>query len=209
VLANPGHDGVVIRPSITLLLAFALAAGGCSAPAHGDDPASRASYDRYRRPERVVAALGLSPGQRVADVGAGSGYLTFRLAAAVGPTGRVVATDIDAAALDVVRARARAEAGRADQAPVVAREVTPSDPGLEPGAYDLVLLAEVDQYLPDRADYLARLRAALAPGGRIAVSNRHLYRAPLLAAATQAGLTIASEATDLPAHFLIVFRPAR
>src|SRR5215471_446635 len=50
-------------------------------------PQADERYDRYRRPERVLAALGLAPGQRVADVGAGSGYLTFRLLDAVGPAG--------------------------------------------------------------------------------------------------------------------------
>ncbi|MDP8957777.1 MAG: hypothetical protein M3N51_00920, partial [Actinomycetota bacterium] len=51
--------------------------------------------DRWQQPERVVAELGLQPGDRVADLGAGGGYFTFRLARAVGPSGVVYAVDTD------------------------------------------------------------------------------------------------------------------
>jgi predicted methyltransferase len=158
-----------------------------------------AARDRIRQPARVVAALGLAPGQRVADVGAGRGYLTFRLAEVVGAKGRVVATDVDGRALAVVRAAQRSN--------VVTRQVAADDPGLEAAFYDLVLLSEVDHYLPDRVAYLRKLRAALAPAGRIAVTNRRAFRVPLLAAAAEAGYTVAGEVTDLPFHFLVLLRP--
>jgi ubiquinone/menaquinone biosynthesis C-methylase UbiE len=177
-------------------MALTLAGCGRSAAAPSDDAHAQAAFDRYRQPERLVAALGLRPGQVVADVGAGQGYLTGRLAAAVRPTGRVVATDIDGDALAVLRARAPSN--------VSARLVSPSDPGLERATYDLVLLSEVDQYLPDRAEFLARLRSALAPRGRVAVCNRRLYRAPLVQAAARAGFTVVGELPDLPAHFLVL-----
>jgi predicted methyltransferase len=164
-----------------------------------------AAYDRYRQPDALVAALGLSAGQSVADVGAGRGYLTTRLARAVGPRGRVVATEVDAAALDALARLPRP----ADAAPIVARRVAADDPGLEQRAYDLILLAEVDHLLGDRAAYLARLGSALAPGGRVAVSNRRSYRAALVAAAARAGFVVARESDALPAHFLIVLEPAR
>jgi tRNA A58 N-methylase Trm61 len=145
----------------------------------------------------VVAALGLRHGQRVADIGAGAGYLTFRLAEAVGPTGRIVATEIDDAALAALRDGVRSHPN------VTPRKVLPDDPGLERAAYDLILLSEVDQYLSDRTAFLRRLRSALAPGGRIAVTNRRLFRAPLVVAGEAAGYVIAREVTDLPGHFLI------
>lgn len=168
----------------------------------GHDDVDRAARDRFRQPARVVAALGLSMGQRIADVGAGPGYLTFRLADAVGPTGRVVATDIDDTALAAVRAH------QPPRANVVTRKVARDDPGLEPASYDLILLSEVDHYLPDRVEYLRKLRAALAPGGRIAVTNRRWFRGPLVTAAERAGYTIAGEVTDLPVHFLVFLEPA-
>jgi predicted methyltransferase len=167
-----------------------------------DDPVDRATRDSFRHPDRVIAALGLSAGQRVADVGAGHGYLTFRLAEAVGPTGRVVATDIDDAVLATLRAHAPMPAN------VVVRKVAPDDPGLEPASYDLVLLSEIDHYLPDRVAFLRKLRAALTPTGRIAVTNRRGFRPLVVAAAERAGYSITAEVTDLPIHFLLFLRPA-
>jgi ubiquinone/menaquinone biosynthesis C-methylase UbiE len=190
------RQGVIV---LGLLVAACRSRSGGTADA---GTAAQASFDRYRQPERVIAALGLSAGQRVADVGAGRGYLTFRLASAVGPNGRVVATDVDDDALAALRAR------RPPAANLVVRKVTPADPGLETRSFDLILLSEVDQYLPDRVAFLGRLRDALAPGGRIAVTNRRLFRAALVAAATQAGYKIVGEIKDLPAHFLIFLQPA-
>jgi NAD(P)-dependent dehydrogenase (short-subunit alcohol dehydrogenase family) len=64
-----------------------------------DSAREQARFDSERRPEKVVEALGIGPGSRVADIGAGSGLLTVHLARAVKPSGRVVATDIDGAKL--------------------------------------------------------------------------------------------------------------
>jgi predicted methyltransferase len=159
------------------------------------------AFDRYRRPDELVGALKLRAGDTVADVGAGAGYLTHRLAKAVGPAGRVLATDIDFAALQQIGAAKRGEA------PIELRKVPADDPALEAGAYDLILLSEVDHYLADRADYLRRLKPALKPGGRIAVCNRRLYRGPLVLAASQAGLSVRDEYDKLPAHFLLFLTP--
>ncbi len=185
------------------LLALLMAAAGCrsrdTTPVVAHDDADREIRDRIRQPARVIAALGLRPGQRVADVGAGPGYLTFRLAEAVGPSGRVVATDIDPAALAVLQAHAPAN--------VTARKVDANDPGLEAGSYDMVLLSEVDHYLADRVDYLRRLAPTLTPDGRIAVTNRRSFRSLVLGAAQRAGYTVTGEVSDLPAHFLVFLRP--
>jgi hypothetical protein len=130
------------------------------------------------------------------------------LAVATGPHGRVVATDVDAEALRLLAARvARAAAmippdGHA--APIEVRPVGAEDPGLEPGGYDLILLAQVDQYLADRTEYFRRLKIALAAGGRIAVSNRSPYRRMVFDAATAAGLQAREISIDLPAQFLMI-----
>jgi trans-aconitate methyltransferase len=182
---------------VQLVLAIALLGVGCSRPATAEVDRETVQYEHYRQPQKIVAGLALSPGQRVADVGAGGGFLTTRIAAAVAPGGRVVATDIDAAAL-----------ARIPRAPTIAtRMVRADDPGLEPAAYDRILVAEVDHLLPDRAAYLARLARALKPGGFIAVSNRLLYRAPLVAAADAAGLGTTEVPLDLPGHFFVRLEP--
>ena len=191
----------------------AMALSGCGDPrdpaaARREPPPARGmspeTYDRWRKPERIIAALDLAPGQAVADVGAGTGYLTRRLAEAVGPRGRVVATDIDEHALAELGALAR---NARAAAPIEARRVARDDPGLEPGAYDRILLAQVDHLLPDRVAYLRRLRAALAPGGRIAVSNRLQHRDGLLRAAADAGYQVVPDAADLPGQFLVLLLP--
>jgi ubiquinone/menaquinone biosynthesis C-methylase UbiE len=191
-----------------LLLAIGLAPA-CGEAADGAPPAKRGmtaeDYDAWRRPDVLVAALELRAGDVVADVGAGRGYLTGRLARAVGPTGRVVATDIDARLLAEVDRLPSMTAA----APIETRLVSAEHPGLEPGGYDLVLLAEVDHYLADRVGYLRRLRGALSGRGRIAVSNRLHHRERLLAAALDAGYVVKREhRTELPGQYLVLLAPA-
>lgn len=150
----------------------------------------------------LVAALHIAPGAVVADVGAGGGYLTHRLAAAAGPNGRVVATDTNGTSL------LRIGPSGSGEAAIVTRTVSPTDPALEPASYDLILLSEVDHLLADREAYLRQLVPALKPGtGRIAISNRRVHREPLLAAAERAGLSPKAEFEGLPAHFLLEVAP--
>src|SRR5262245_25394721 len=81
-------------------------AGSGSAPTTEDDYArEQARFDAERRPDKVVEALGIKPGSRVADVGAGSGLLTVHLARAVAPNGKVVATDVDHTVLELLKQR--------------------------------------------------------------------------------------------------------
>src|SRR6187549_3306731 len=109
-----------------------------SVRASDDTAREQARFDSERRPEKVVEALGIKPGSRVADVGAGTGLLTVHLARAVAPTGSVVATDIDGAVLELLFQRLAA----ANLEDVVERRVVGSEtPGLEAGAYDAILLA--------------------------------------------------------------------
>lgn len=179
--------------------------GTASTPKPTDDSNTvreQARFDSERRPEKVVEALGIKPGSRVADVGAGTGLLTVHLARAVAPNGTVVATDIDGAVLELLHARLEA-AGLAD---VVERRVVGAEtPGLEAGAYDAILLAEVDHFFQDPVAWLQAATAALKPGGRIVISNRIHHRAKSMAAAQKAGLVVLSESTPVPTHFIAVF----
>src|SRR5688500_4475451 len=145
----------------------------------------QAEFDRQRRPDVVIATIGLRPGEVVADVGAGTGLLTTHVARAVQPGGRVVATDVQSAVLDLLAARMQ-EAGLGDA--VARRVVGPADPGLEPATYDVILLAQVDHYFDDPAGWLKKAIPALRPGGRIVITNRIHHRASAFAAAEAAGL---------------------
>ncbi len=201
---GPGRDqapsgGPAAAPPAEATRAPSEARGGFKAigGVEGESPA----YDRSRQPAHVVAALGLRPGQRVADLGAGLGYLTFRLAEAVGPAGRVVATDVDDDAVRELRARA------APVAAIEVRKAAPDDPGLEPGAYDLVLMSEVDHFLADRVAFLTKLRPALAPGGRVAVTHVRALKAPLVEAAERAGYAVVDGFDGLPDHYLVFLQP--
>jgi len=198
---------------VRLLFLVLLVAAGCHSEAEGDptggtsrgpDDTAReqARFDTDRRPEKVIEALGIGPGSRVADIGAGSGLLTVHLARAVRPNGRVVATDIDGAVLDLLQSRLAA-AGLAD---VVERRVVEGEhPGLEAGAYDAILLAEVDHFFADEVGWLREAAKALKPGGRIVMSNRIHHRQKSIAAALRAGLKLQSESKPVPTHFIAVF----
>jgi predicted methyltransferase len=121
--------------------------------------------DRWQRPEEVVRLLEVAPGQRVADLGAGGGYFTFRLADAVGPTGAVYAVDVDEGMVGYLRTRA-ADEGRANVEVVLA---SPDDARLPSDGVDLVFTCNTYHHLSDRTAYFARLRSRLRPGGRVAV----------------------------------------
>ena len=179
------------------------AEGDSRAPSRPDETArEQARFDAERHPEKVVEALGIGPGSKVADIGAGSGLLTVHLARAVKPNGRVVATDIDGAVLDLLQSRLSA-AGLADL--VERRVVGAEQPGLEPGTYDAILLAEVDHYFSDEVTWLKEATKALKPNGRIVISNRIHHRQKSMAKAQQAGLKLAAESTPVPTHFIAVF----
>jgi ubiquinone/menaquinone biosynthesis C-methylase UbiE len=193
----------------SVLVAFAAcgknSAGGEAAGSGSAQPAGadeQARFDADRKPEKLVEALGIGPGSRVADVGAGSGLITVHLARAVAPGGKVVATDVDASVLDLLKQRIEA-AGLGD---VVERRVVAADkPGLDDGGYDAILLAEVDHYFPDPVRWLASAAKDLKPGGRIVISNRNYHRAQSMDAARKAGLVLKSETNPVPTHFVAVF----
>jgi ubiquinone/menaquinone biosynthesis C-methylase UbiE len=192
------------------VLAFGLA--GC--PGKSDDTKQsgakkteditkeQARFDRDRQPEKVVAALKIGPGSRVADIGAGSGLLTVHLARAVAPNGKVVATDVDGGVLENLLAQRMQAAGLAD---VVERRVVDADrPGLEAGSYDAILLAEVDHYFQEPVAWLKEASRALKPTGRIVIENRVHHRAKAMAAAKAAGLELEDEQVA-PTHFIASF----
>src|SRR5262245_49566628 len=121
--------------------------------------------DEWQRPDAVIALLGIRPGDRVADLGAGGGYFTFRLAEAVGASGRVYAVDVDDDMIDYLTQRTRAR-GAANVA-VVRGEF--EDPKLPDGEIDLLFTCNTYHHIADRPAYFRRVLTDLAPNGRVAI----------------------------------------
>ena len=121
----------------------------------------RGEREREERTDLLVPALELKAGMQVADVGAGTGYFTWRMARAVAPTGRVYASDVQPEMLSLLR-RSMAERGVVNVVPVMA---TAKDAGLAPASLDLALLVDVYHELEYPFDVIASLVRALKPGG--------------------------------------------
>ena len=136
----------------------------------GADWLERPQRAAEEMPDRVVDAMGLEPGDVVADIGAGSGYFTRRMAPLVSPGGMVYAVDVQPEMLDLLMESVEAE-GLTGVEPVLGAA---ADPRLPAGVVDWVLMVDVYHELEDPATMLARLREALAPGGRVALLE---YRA--------------------------------
>ncbi len=177
-----------------------------------DDP----KRDEWQKPHAVLEALGVTAGQRVADLGAGTGYFTLRLAHHVGEKGVVYAVDVEPKLVEHVRKRA-AEAKLAQVRPVLA---APDDPKLPAGGVDLVLIVDTWHHIDARDRYLRVLRRALAPHGRIAVVDfmpgdipvgpppEHRLPAATITAEFEAGgFRLVAQPAVLPYQFVLVFEP--
>jgi len=121
--------------------------------------------DRWQQPEVVIHSLSLQQGNQVADLGAGGGYFTFRLADAVGPTGKVYAVDIDKGNLEYIANQA-AKRGYRNIETVHAK---PDDPLLPERTVDLIFTCNTYHHLTDRTNYFQSAARYLRPDGRIAV----------------------------------------
>ena len=130
----------------------------------------RGEREREERTDLLVPALELKPGMQVADVGAGTGYFTWRMARAVAPAGRVYASDVQAEMISLLK-RSMAERGVGNVVPVTA---TARDAGLAPASLDLALLVDVYHELEYPFEVIAGLVRALRPGGRLVLVE---YRA--------------------------------
>ena len=120
--------------------------------------------DVQKSPE-IMKALAFKAGERVADIGAGTGYFTFQVADAVGPGGRVLALDIAPEMLEYLDMRTKARKATN----VTLRRVASDDPQLEAGSVDTILMVDAIHYVKDRVAYARKLRPALAPGGRVVI----------------------------------------
>ena len=123
------------------------------------------SREQTQKPEELVAALKLAPGMTVADIGTGVGFMLPFLTKAVGDTGKVIGEDIFPDFLEKAKQRAQ-EKGLANVEFVLGTE---KDPKLPAGAVDVILVLDAYHHFDYPAEMLAGLRAALKPGGRLAI----------------------------------------
>ena len=123
----------------------------------------RREREEEEHPVEVISSLDLHPGEVVADLGAGSGYFTFRIAPKVGETGMVMAVEIQDAMLNALRTRAAAL--KASNVKVV--QGTEIDPHLPAAGVDLVLVVDVYHELAYPFEVMTKVREALKPGGRV------------------------------------------
>jgi cyclopropane fatty-acyl-phospholipid synthase-like methyltransferase len=124
-----------------------------------DDPAR----DQWQMPSRVIEALQLKPGQVVADIGAGTGYFTVRLAKSPAAP-KVYAVDIEPSMVEYIKQRAAREGLKN----VVAVQAGPDRTNL-PEAVDLVLIVDTYHHIPNRVAYFTALKTHLKPGARLAI----------------------------------------
>jgi predicted methyltransferase len=131
--------------------------------AAGADWLDRNERDTEEKPEIGLDSLGLKPGMVVADVGAGSGYMTLRMAPRVGPTGKVYAEDVQPEMLRLLKQN-QATAGLKNIETVLGTE---TDPKLPEGKLDLILLVDVYHEFSQPQKMLRKMREALKPDGRL------------------------------------------
>ncbi|MGD1096476.1 MAG: methyltransferase domain-containing protein [Bryobacteraceae bacterium] len=131
--------------------------------AAGADWLDRSERDAEEKPEVGLDSLGLKPGMIVADVGAGSGYMSLRMAVRVGPTGKVLAEDVQPEMLRLLKQN-QATARLTNIETVLGTE---TDPKLPEGKLDLILMVDVYHELSQPQKMLRKLREALKPDGRL------------------------------------------
>lgn len=129
----------------------------------GADWLDRAERVQEENPDAALDALKLAPGSTVADVGAGSGYITVKMASRVGPAGVVHANDIQPQMLNLLRQRLDRE--KISNVRLVLG--TLDDPKLPAGEIDLILMVDVYHEFSQPQGMLRRMRDSLKPGGRL------------------------------------------
>lgn len=177
-----------------------------------EDPAR----DAWQQPERIIESLGLHFGDEVADLGAGSGYFTIRLAREVGQSGKVYAVDIDQKMLDYIDQRAQEE--KLDNIQTILAD--PVDPKLGSHSVDLIFICDVLHHIHNREKYYPKLYRALRLGGRLVDIDFQKRKLPVgppvemkidkkecIKEIEAAGFHLAKEFDFLKYQYFLVFEP--
>ena len=175
-----------------------------------DDP----KRDAYQKPHEVITALKLKEGEVVADIGAGSGYFTFRLAQHVGDTGRVYAVDVSPEMVVHLNRRIR----DLKMKNVVSILAAPDDPLLADTSVDRFFICDTWHHIEKRDHYLGLMKKMLKPGGQVVMIDfkkaetpvgppmeMRIAREDLLKEMEANGFKLTKEHSFLPHQYFLVF----
>ena len=172
--------------------------------------------DEYQKPHEVLKALSIKPGETIADIGAGTGYFTFRLAHHVGDKGKVYAVDVSADMIRHINRRIR----ETKSANVVSILADLDDPLLPEPSVHRFFICDVWHHVENQAKYLSLMRKMLKPGGEVVMIDFHkkelpvgppmqmrIAREDLIKQMESNGFRLAKEHTFLPYQYFLVFAP--
>jgi ubiquinone/menaquinone biosynthesis C-methylase UbiE len=172
--------------------------------------------DAYQKPHEVLAALKLKPGEVIADIGAGSGYFTFRLAHNVGEKGKVYAVDVSPDMILHINRRIRATQANN----IVSILADPEDPLLPDQSVNRFFICDVWHHVENPKKYLSLMKKMLRPGGEVVLIDFHkkelpvgpppqmkIAREDLIQQMQSNGFRLTKEHTFLPYQYFLVFSP--
>jgi predicted methyltransferase len=173
-----------------------------------------ADRDAWQRPDQIMDALLIAEGSAVADLGAGGGWFTIRLAGRVGPNGIVYAEDVQPQMIEAIRRRVN-RAGLSNVQTILG---TPSDP-LLPAPVDAVLIVDAYHEMEEPVVMLRNVAAALKPAGRLGIveykkdgwgpgppMEERMDPERVIRDAEAAGLRLISRENFLRYQYMLVFR---
>ena len=172
--------------------------------------------DAYQKPHEVLTALDLKPGEVIADIGAGSGYFTFRLAHHVGDKGRIYAVDVSPDMILHINRRIR----ELKATNVVSILADPDDPLLPDAFVNRFFFSDSWHHIDNQTEYLALMKKILKVRGEIVMIDFHkkelpvgppmqmkIAREDLIKQMESNGFRLAKEHTFLPYQYFLVFVP--
>jgi arsenite methyltransferase len=172
--------------------------------------------DAYQKPLEVMTALDLKPGEIIADIGAGSGYFTFRLAHHVGDKGKVYAVDVSPDMILHLNRRIR----EVKATNVVSILADPDDPLLSDGSVHRFFFSDSWHHIDNQTKYLLLMKKMLKPGGEVVMIDFHkkelpvgpplsmkIAREDLIKQMESNGFRLKKEHTFLPYQYFLVFVP--
>jgi arsenite methyltransferase len=172
--------------------------------------------DAYQKPHEVLTALNIKPGEVIADIGAGSGYFSFRLAHFVSEKGKVYAVDVSPDMIKYINRRIR----ETKTSNVVSILADNDDPLLPDRSVNRFFICDVWHHVDNQPKYLSLMKKMLKPGGEVVMIDFHkkelpfgppmqmkIAREDVIKQMEANGFRLSKEHTFLPYQYFLVFAP--